>query len=124
MGEVETLRESGARQVFSFAKRGAYWESVEEIPEPHGFEVTVMIGDGGHAHSYHTAFAEHDHSHGGNDHGDHPDHEDELDPTMIRSTRRHAAALQSSRVIVTRTGTAAEPFTSIGTITTKRRPTG
>ena len=25
--KVETLRESGVRQVFSFAKRGAYWES-------------------------------------------------------------------------------------------------
>ena len=76
---VETLRESGARQVFSFAKRGAHWESVEEIPEPHGFEVTVTIGDDGHPRSYHTAFAEHDHGYGGDDHGEHPDHDDELD---------------------------------------------
>lgn len=83
--KVETLRESGVRQVFSFAKRGAYWESVEEIPEPHGFEVTVTLDHGGHAHSYHTAFAEYDNSHGDHDledygRGDHPDHDDELNP--------------------------------------------
>ncbi len=83
--KVETRRESGVRQVFSFAKRGAYWESVEEIPEPHGFDVTVTLDHGGHAHSYHTAFAEHDNRHGDPDHedydrGDHPDHDDEADP--------------------------------------------
>src|ERR1700730_13607785 len=36
---VETLREGGARQVFRFARQGPYWESVEEIPQPHGFEL-------------------------------------------------------------------------------------
>jgi hypothetical protein len=75
--QVETLRESGARQVFLFVKRGAFWESVDEIPEPHGFDVTVTLDHGGHAHSYHTGFAEHDHGHDGHDHGDEHSHDDE-----------------------------------------------
>jgi hypothetical protein len=83
--KVETLRESGVRQVFSFAKRGGYWESVEEIPEPHEFDVTVTLDHGGHAHSYHTALAEHDNSHGDHDpedygRGGHPDHDGEVNP--------------------------------------------
>ena len=57
--QVETLREFGARQVFSFANRGKFWESVDEIPEPHGFAVTVTLDHGGHAHSYRTSFPEH-----------------------------------------------------------------
>ena len=60
---VETLREAGARQVFRFARQGLYWESVEEIPEPHGFEVTITLEHDGHAHTYETQFSEHDHGH-------------------------------------------------------------
>ncbi|CAH2796558.1 MAG: hypothetical protein CBCREVIR_1786 [Candidatus Burkholderia crenata] len=43
-----------------------YWESLEDIPEPHGFNVDVKVSHEGHAHSYQTAFAEHEHGH---DHG-------------------------------------------------------
>jgi hypothetical protein len=60
---VETLRETGARQVFLLAHHGTYWESAEEIPEPHGFEVTVTVEHGDHAHSYETQFIEHGHGH-------------------------------------------------------------
>jgi hypothetical protein len=70
---VETLREGGARQVFRFARQGPYWESVEEIPEPHGFEVTITVEHDGHAHTYETQFSEHDHGHAHM-------HEDELAP--------------------------------------------
>ena len=42
---------------------GLYWESVEEIPEPHGFEVTITLEHDGHAHTYETQFSEHDHGH-------------------------------------------------------------
>jgi hypothetical protein len=59
--QVETTRDSGARQVFSFANRGAFWESLEKIPEPHGFDVTVTLSHGDHSHSYSTSFADHDH---------------------------------------------------------------
>jgi len=58
---VQTRRELGERQDFKFANHGAYWESVEEIPEPHQFAVSVIIDHQGHAHRYETQFTEHDH---------------------------------------------------------------
>ncbi|MBU6491602.1 MAG: hypothetical protein KGQ45_02410, partial [Burkholderiales bacterium] len=71
---VETRREDGARQSFAFARRGEYWESLDDIPEPHGFDVSVTVSHEGHAHSYQTAFAEHEHHHGDHDLHDHHDH--------------------------------------------------
>lgn len=41
--EFETVRPGGARQVFAFANRGAYLQSVKEIPEPHEFTVIIRI---------------------------------------------------------------------------------
>jgi nickel/cobalt transporter (NicO) family protein len=77
--QVETLRPDGARQVFLFANHGTYWESVEEIPEPHGFDVTITVEHSGHANTYQTEFAEHDHGHGHDcEHGD--DHGQEREP--------------------------------------------
>jgi hypothetical protein len=98
--QVETLRESGAQQMFLFVKRGAFWESVDEIPEPHGFDVTVTLDHGGQAHSYHASFAEHDHGHGGHDHGDDHSHDDESDPKddpLYLPTRGGAAVLARHR---------------------------
>jgi hypothetical protein len=60
---VETLCEDGSRQVFACASRGAYWESIDAIPEPHGFEVMVSVEHGGHMHRYETRFIEHEHDH-------------------------------------------------------------
>jgi hypothetical protein len=78
---VETLRSDGARQTILFANHGTYWESVDQIPEPHGFDVTITVEQGGHAHTYETEFAEHDYGHGHNhDHGDGYDHGDEREP--------------------------------------------
>ena len=84
---VETIRADGTRQIFRFASHGTYWESVDQIPEPHGFGVVITLEHGGHAHSYRTAFAEHDHGHDrdhehSNDH-DHEhsnDHDHEWEP--------------------------------------------
>jgi hypothetical protein len=70
--QVETQRESGARQVFSFVDRGTFWESLDAIPEPHSFDVTVSLEHGDHAHSYATRFAEHDHAIDGG-HAEEPD---------------------------------------------------
>jgi len=68
---VETLRAGGKRQVFLFANHGTYWESVEEIPEPHEFDVIVTLEHGGGAHVFETRFTAHDHAHGhDHDHGD------------------------------------------------------
>ncbi|HEY4264340.1 MAG TPA: hypothetical protein VGM72_03415 [Micropepsaceae bacterium] len=58
---VETRREDGGGELYMFANHGRYWESVEEIPEPHRFDVVVTVEHGGHAHIYRTAFHEHDH---------------------------------------------------------------
>ncbi|PRH86903.1 cation transporter [Labrys okinawensis] len=57
---LETIREDGTRQHFTFANHGAYLESREEIPEPHAFAVRLDLGD----EKLTTAFAE-PHSHGG-----------------------------------------------------------
>ena len=66
---VETLRDDGSRQDFDFIQRGDYWESVQEIPEPHEFEVTVALDHAGHAHSHRIHFAEHTHDEGSHHHG-------------------------------------------------------
>src|SRR5579863_3060421 len=95
--QVETRRETGARQTFSFAKHGTFWESVEEIPEPHGFDVTLTIEHNGHGHSYRTSFTEHEHhehGHGGDhDHGDHDHETDPGDDPLYAPTRGGVAAL-------------------------------
>ena len=74
---VQSRRESDARQDFRFANRGTYWESVEQIPEPHQFAVSVIINHGGHARRYEAQFTEHDHGHHehGHDYGHGHDHE-------------------------------------------------
>ena len=57
---VETVRPDGARQVFAFAERGGFLESIDEIPEPHAFEANVTIN--GEAHK--VIFEEHEHAQG------------------------------------------------------------
>ncbi|HEY4444572.1 MAG TPA: CDF family Co(II)/Ni(II) efflux transporter DmeF, partial [Steroidobacteraceae bacterium] len=54
---LETLRPDGTRQSFSFVNRGDYWESTQEIPEPHAFEVSLQLADGRHE----VTFEEHAH---------------------------------------------------------------
>lgn len=72
---VETMRADGHRQIFLFEHHGAYWESVEEIPEPHGFDVAISLSHGGHVHRFEAHFAEHEHGHGHHhDHGDEHEH--------------------------------------------------
>jgi nickel/cobalt transporter (NicO) family protein len=61
---VVTERPDGSRQAFTFADRGDYLESVDEIPEPHEFMARVSLGHGGHSHEYDLSFVEdHDHGH-------------------------------------------------------------
>jgi nickel/cobalt transporter (NicO) family protein len=78
--QVETQREGGARQTFAFARQGEFWESVDEIPEPHAFDVAATLEHGDHDHTYSAHFAEHEHGdHGHGDGHDHT-HEDETAP--------------------------------------------
>ena len=58
---VQTVRPDGGRQVFTMVDRGAYLESIDEIPEPHEFAANLRID--GEEHS--TVFKEHEHAHGG-----------------------------------------------------------
>jgi nickel/cobalt transporter (NicO) family protein len=67
---VETRRSEELYQSFAFVSRGDYWESLDDIPEPHGFDVNLIVNDGGNARTYETTFAEHDHAHGDHDHGE------------------------------------------------------
>ena len=60
---IETVRPSGSRQAFKFENHGTHWESVDAIPEPHGFDVNITIEHGGHEHRYETRFVEHEHGH-------------------------------------------------------------
>ncbi|HEY5410057.1 MAG TPA: hypothetical protein VIJ94_04955 [Caulobacteraceae bacterium] len=80
---LETVRPDGARQTFLFARRGDYWETTESIPEPHGFDVTLTVGQGDHQHTYAAAFAEHEHGH------DHVGHDHSTKP----KTRKRTALL-------------------------------
>ncbi|HXC07776.1 MAG TPA: CDF family Co(II)/Ni(II) efflux transporter DmeF [Steroidobacteraceae bacterium] len=56
---VETLRPDGTRQSFGFVNRGGYWESAEEIPEPHEFTAALQLAGGRHE----VVFEEHSHDH-------------------------------------------------------------
>jgi nickel/cobalt transporter (NicO) family protein len=78
---IETVRPSGSRQVFQFENRGTYWESVDEIPEPHGFDVNITVEHGGHAHRYETRFVEHEHGH---HHSEHHQHEHDYTSEAMR----------------------------------------
>ena len=80
--KLETLRPGGARQVFLFANRGSYWESAEQIPEPHGFDIMVTAVHGDHAHTYDAQFVEHDHGHD-DDHGHDHEQEPADDPLYV-----------------------------------------
>jgi cation diffusion facilitator family transporter len=53
---IETVRADGAVQRFTLADRGAYLESLEEIPEPHVFALRLQIG----GESYALEFVEHE----------------------------------------------------------------
>ena len=54
---IETIRPGGRKQAFAMVARDDYWESLDEIPEPHAFAAKVMIG----AAAYDATFEEHDH---------------------------------------------------------------
>jgi hypothetical protein len=53
---VVTVRHDGSSQGFDLVRRGAYWVSQEEIPAPHQFGVTLVLGVGRRADSYRTRF--------------------------------------------------------------------
>lgn len=73
---VQTRRKDDERQDFTFTNHGAYWESVEEVPKPHEFGVSVIFDHDGHAHRYETQFRDQPHLHEPvHEHGHGPDPE-------------------------------------------------
>jgi cation diffusion facilitator family transporter len=81
---LETLRPDGTRQSFSFVNRGSYWESIEEIPEPHAFTASLQLADGRHD----VTFEEHSHEHAAHAGHSSSAHRD----NNIRSTYIHVLA--------------------------------
>ncbi|MCP3656839.1 nickel/cobalt efflux transporter [Herbaspirillum huttiense] len=64
--EIHTTRPDGTEQTFKFVDKGAFLESIDEIPEPHEFKAQVFLSHGGHFHIYDVQYEEHHH----HDHGD------------------------------------------------------
>ncbi|MDH0432542.1 nickel/cobalt efflux protein RcnA [Aeromonas caviae] len=60
---LRTSRSDGKTQDFTFVQREGYLESVNEIPEPHEFDVRLSLGHGNHSHDYDLEFHEHGHDH-------------------------------------------------------------
>ena len=67
---LETIRPDGAKQAFDLKPSGLFWESEQEIPEPHEFEAVLSMGHGDHVHRFEVHFSEEDHGHG-HDHAHH-----------------------------------------------------
>ena len=119
---VQTRREGDARQDFRLANRGTYWESVEQIPEPHQFAVSVIINPGGDARRFETQFPEHDHT-----------KSTATITGMGTITKRRRAMIHFMRLCAvkrlyspgmsTRTTTGGDPSIAIGKITRQLRPT-
>jgi nickel/cobalt exporter len=59
---VETVRQDGAVQLFHFTAKEGFLESVESIPEPHEFALTLMVTQENAQHSAKLEFRE-SHSH-------------------------------------------------------------
>ena len=68
---VETVRPDGSRQLFVFANRTGFLESIDEIPEPHEFKAKLRLAHGDHGHDYEFEYKEHAHGHDDEAH-DHP----------------------------------------------------
>jgi cation diffusion facilitator family transporter len=62
---IQTVRPEGGTQLFQIVDRGAYWESVVEVPEPHEFKAVLHVETASRlAQDFTLAFGEH--AHGGN----------------------------------------------------------
>ncbi|MGO9720111.1 MAG: CDF family Co(II)/Ni(II) efflux transporter DmeF [Methylocella sp.] len=59
---IETERPGGVRQTFRFVDRGAFLESVEEIPEPHAFKARLRLAGLDREDVFELDFVEHAHA--------------------------------------------------------------
>ncbi|SCC94315.1 putative Co/Zn/Cd efflux system component [Thiomonas sp. X19] len=72
---METIRPQGLRQTFAFQDKGAYWESIDTIPEPHAFQASLHLRIGADVFTHTLHFAEpEDHAHDPGHAAHHRDH--------------------------------------------------
>lgn len=64
---LRTIRDDGAVQQYTFNKRILFWESNEEIPEPHQFRVEAVVEGPSGQQTIDAVFSEHSHHHGEDD---------------------------------------------------------
>jgi nickel/cobalt exporter len=55
---IETERDDGTRQIFTFAAKNGWTESTTAIPEPHEFDAALTFKHGGHEHVARVQFRE------------------------------------------------------------------
>lgn len=60
---VETARDDGSVQLFTFVQKDGFLESQDDIPEPHQFKARLLLNHGGHSHAYPLSYEEHHHHH-------------------------------------------------------------
>lgn len=65
--QVITERDNKDIQIFSFTKHNDYFESIDEIPEPHEFMAKVLLRKNDNSESYDIKFEEHHHHHSHDD---------------------------------------------------------
>jgi nickel/cobalt transporter (NicO) family protein len=97
---LETERPDGTRQTFVFKPVGDFLEAVEDLPEPHEFNATLVLAHGDHEHSYRFQFSESDHHH--HHHGEGPDVSDgEYEDAHERAHAADIAKRFSNRTVTT-----------------------
>jgi len=67
---IETVRPDGSRQLFAFADKGDFLESLDEIPEPHVFLANISLQEAGKRELREIQFEEHEHDHDAAHHRD------------------------------------------------------
>ncbi len=100
---IQTRRKDDTRQDFTLTNHGSYWESVEEIPEPHEFGVSVVFDHDGHGNRYETQFSKRAHAHAhGHEHGHGHDREQAPDQEGAPEDDPLYAPLRGEAAVLTR----------------------
>lgn len=82
---LRTIRPDGSAQTFGLVRRPDFWESIEEIPEPHAFKVDALLKGPSGDHTASAEFTEHHCDH-------HHDHDGEEDDD--EHSRQHAEQIR------------------------------
>ena len=61
--ELRTERADGSTEVFTFIKKDGFFESEQDIAEPHEFTARLRLFHHEHSHNYDVEFVEHGHHH-------------------------------------------------------------